>query len=122
MIVTLIILTIIFGISKAICDTSESGFNSSKLKKLNPLFWDKHKSWVNKWKNEAPEQGEKFPGSSTFLVCITDAWHLFNGLSYLSLFGCGVTISLITTKIYLLLLPFCFGLIVFELTYKLLKD
>ena len=46
-----IVVTIfIFGISKAICDVSECCFNNSKLAKLNPLFWDKHKSWKNKWK------------------------------------------------------------------------
>lgn len=40
------------------------------------VFWNPAISWRNKWKNGDPEQGERFPGSSTFLVWTTDAWHL----------------------------------------------
>ena len=38
---------------------------------INPSF-----SWKNKWKNGDLIQGEKFLGSSTFLVWLTDFWHL----------------------------------------------
>jgi len=41
-----------------------------------PAFWNPDISWRNKWKDGDPEQGERFPGSSTFLVWLTDAWHL----------------------------------------------
>ena len=37
-------------------------------------------SWQNKWKNGDRKQGERFFGSSTFLVWTTDAWHLFKTL------------------------------------------
>ena len=37
-------------------------------------------SWQNKWKNGNRKQGERFFGSSTFLVWTTDAWHLFKTL------------------------------------------
>ena len=118
-----IVVTIfIFGISKAICDVSECCFNNSKLAKLNPLFWNKHKSWVNKWKGGNPTNGEKFFGSSTFLVWITDAWHLFNMLSYLSLFIVGYLTATYIDKWYLVIIPFPFGLIIFELIYKYLKN
>lgn len=40
------------------------------------IFWNPDISWRNKWKNGDPEQGERFPGSSTVLVWTTDAWHL----------------------------------------------
>jgi hypothetical protein len=43
----------------------------------NPEFWNPNESWVNKWKNGDPAQGEKFPLSSTALVFTTDAYHLF---------------------------------------------
>ena len=66
MIVALIILALVFGLSKALCDISESGFATSKFKNLNPQFWDKHKSWRNKWKGGVAANGEKFFGSSTF--------------------------------------------------------
>ena len=118
-----IVVTIfIFGISKAICDVSECCFNNSKLAKLNPLFWDKHKSWKNKWKGGVAANGEKFFGSSTFLVWITDAWHLFNMLSYLSLFIAGYLTATYLDKWYLVIIPFPFGLIIFELIYKYLKN
>ena len=75
----LIILSVVFailsGISKAVMDLSEE----SKIKG-NPLFWHKHKSSANKWKNGDKKQGEKFWLSSRQLVWITDAWHLFGVL------------------------------------------
>ena len=118
-----IVVTIfIFGISKAICDVSECCFNNSKLAKLNPLFWDKHKSWKNKWKGGVAANGEKFFGSSTFLVWITDAWHLFNMLSYLSLFIAGYLTATYLDKWYLVIIPFPIGLVIFELIYKYLKN
>ena len=118
-----IVVTIfIFGISKAICDVSECCFNNSKLAKLNPLFWDKHKSWRNKWKGGVAANGEKFFGSSTFLVWITDAWHLFNMLSYLSLFIAGYLTATYLDKWYLVIIPFPIGLVIFELIYKYLKN
>lgn len=118
----LTIAIIVFAISKAICDISESSFANSKLGKLNPLFWDKHKSWKNKWKGGVAANGEKFFGSSTFLVWITDAWHLFNMLSYLSLFIAGYLTAIYLDKWYLVIIPFPFGLAIFELIYKYLKN
>lgn len=47
----------------------------SKYPKLNQ-FTQPALSWQNKWKNGNRKQGERFFGSSTFLVWTTDAWHL----------------------------------------------
>ena len=121
MIVVLIILMIVFGISKAMCDLSESGFATSKLKGLNPQFWDKHKSWRNKWKGGVAANGEKFFGSSTFLVWTTDAWHLFNALSYLSLFLSGVLLASMDVKIIFIPLIYILNFIIFESLYRYLK-
>tara|TARA_R100001509_G_scaffold17744_1_gene8919 strand:+ start:846 stop:1487 length:642 start_codon:yes stop_codon:yes gene_type:complete len=41
----------------------------------NPDFWDPSISWVNKYKNGDPLQGEAFPGSSTIFVAATDGYH-----------------------------------------------
>ena len=122
MIFSMIILIMVFGISKAMCDLSESGFATSKLKGLNPQFWDKHKSWRNKWKGGVAANGEKFLGSSTFLVWTTDAWHLFNALSYLSLFLSGMISVLIIKNIVFISLVFILNFITFELLYKYLKN
>ena len=117
-----IVVTIfIFGISKAICDVSECCFNNSKLAKLNPLFWDKHKSWKNKWKGGVAANGEKFFGSSTFLVWITDAWHLFTGLSYIAL-SIAVAFTQSLFGVAFIFIPLVMGLLVFEASYRILKD
>lgn len=44
--------------------------------KAKDLFWNPAISWRNKYKNGEPEQGRKFPGSTTWLVWTTDAYHL----------------------------------------------
>ena len=73
LIITAVLLSIISGFSKAICDLSEEG----KLKFYKKTFWLKELSWVNKYKNNDPKQGAKFLGSTTIFVMFTDAWHLF---------------------------------------------
>jgi hypothetical protein len=52
----------------------KSIFNSPKF---NPKFWNPYESWPNKWKNGDRTQGEKFFLSSTWLVFLTDSWHMF---------------------------------------------
>lgn len=47
----------------------------SKYPKLQEFF-NPEESWVNKYKDNNPELGPKFFGSKTFLVFLTDAWHL----------------------------------------------
>lgn len=49
-------------------------------------FFNPKKSWVYKWKNNNPLNGERFFGSSTFLVGITDGWHLAQWFSIKFLF------------------------------------
>lgn len=39
-------------------------------------FWDPQQSWVNKYKNNDPDQGPKFFLSTTALAWATDAKHL----------------------------------------------
>ena len=77
MLITIIIigvlLTIVSGFAKAICDLSEDG----KLKFYKKTYWIKAFSWQNKYKNGDKKQGEKFFGSTRWFVAFTDAWHLF---------------------------------------------
>lgn len=42
----------------------------------NEMFWSKELSWTRKYKNNTLEP--KFFGSTTFLVWITDGWHLLS--------------------------------------------
>lgn len=75
-----ILLVVISGIAKAICDLS----SDDKIKFKPEIYWVKSKSWVNKWKNGDPKQGEKFWGSSRWFVSFTDAWHLFGLIERIS--------------------------------------
>lgn len=51
------------------------------------LFWDPSISWRNKYKNNDPEQGPKFFGSTTFLVGVTDSYHMSRTLRNSFVFG-----------------------------------
>lgn len=71
------ILIIISAVAKAVMDVISEGKWSG--------WWNKSESWRNKWKDGDPEKGEKFFGSSTFLVWLTDGWHLFQAIFLYSL-------------------------------------
>lgn len=58
----------------------------------NPQFWNPQLSWENKWYNGDTKQGEKFLGSSTFLVWTTDGWHGLKAVNRLATFGATITI------------------------------
>ena len=117
----ILVFSVIFGVSKSITDITESCFSISRLRYLNPLFWDKHQSWKNKWKNGNPKDGERFLGSSTLLVWITDAWHLFTGLSYMAL-SIAVAFTQSLFGVAFIFIPLVIGLLVFEASYRILKD
>lgn len=66
------------SIAKAIQDKLSFHFSTSVFKNVkNPQYWNPAISHRNKWKNGNKINGEKFLGSSTILVGLTDAWHLF---------------------------------------------
>lgn len=75
------------GICKGVCDTLQFHYSISIFSKKNELFWNPAISWRNKYKNGEPEQGERFPGSTTVFVMFTDGWHLFDFLRIL----CGMS-------------------------------
>jgi hypothetical protein len=69
------------GCCNSVMDTLAYHFATSKFSQFDDQqFWNPELSWTNKWKNGDPAQGEKFFGSSTFLVSLTDGWHLFKSL------------------------------------------
>ena len=77
--VSLILITLA-AILNAAMDTINARYFTSVL--YNPKwpkfnqFTNPAESWKIKWKNGDRTQGEKFFGSSTFLVWTTDFWHL----------------------------------------------
>lgn len=100
----------------AVQDILKSKFDVSVFKNLG-TWWDPSKSWVNKWAVNSTTK-ERFFGSSTFLVFLTDAWHFFKML----MLGCLFAAFLFPVSFYIILLfPIIWG-VIFELFYKILKN
>lgn len=84
---TTFILISIAAIFKAAMDALRFGFGRSVFRNLNPYFWDPEKSSNNKYKMGLPGMGEKFFGSKTIFVMLTDGWHLMQAGFLLFLFA-----------------------------------
>jgi hypothetical protein len=85
MILTAILLIIGFT-SYSIMAVLQFHYESSIFTRLSPQFWDPKKSWVNKWSRfKTHTFRERFPGSSTIFVFLTDAYHLFQFITLNSL-------------------------------------
>ena len=120
-----ILFFILAGASEGVMDTLQFHYDSSRFYNLNnKTFWNPQISWVNKYKNNDPKMGEKFLGSTTIFVGLTDAWHLFKLFRNLSIFTgiffiAIIPSSIITIFIYILIIRIVFGLS-FSLFYKIL--
>lgn len=112
-----IILLIISGISKAICDVSAINGSTDKLSKLNMFWWRKSISANNKYKDRDKSKGEAFIGSTTIFVIFTDAWHLFDFIRDLSL----ILALLITPNLWIFIGAIPIKQIAFEITFKYLR-
>ena len=66
------------GALNATMDVLSFRYKTSIFSKYTKLqeFFNPQESWVNKYKDNNPELVPKFFGSKTFLVFLTDAWHL----------------------------------------------
>ena len=49
--------------------------------------YEPDQEWRKKWKDGDPRRGEKFPGSSTVFVFLTDRWHLMQFFFLNSIFA-----------------------------------
>ena len=88
-------ITIPFALFAGMCDGFSQTLYShyyafeNKFPEANSQYWDPHESWKNKYLNGDPAQGEKFLGSTTFLVFSTDAFHLMRTLNKINLVTLG---------------------------------
>lgn len=120
-----ILFFILSGAFEAVMDTLQFHYDNSIFVKLsNETFWNPQESWVNKYKNNDPKMGEKFLGSTTIFVGLTDAWHLFKLFRNLSIFIGIFFITLIPSNLVLsiinvIILRLVFG-ISFTFFYKIL--
>ena len=81
-----ILLLMFAGICNSIMDALKTRFNKSIFQGKKPATWiDPAISWPNKWKNGHRDEGERFLGSSTVFVFVTDLWHLAKMLMLLSI-------------------------------------
>lgn len=97
------LLIIIAGMSNGIMDTLQFKYASSRLTALNPAFWNPAISWKRKYKDwDGNDKRPRFPFSTTALVFLTDAWHLFQFVM-LSSFTAAIVIALYTDNQYSLL-------------------
>jgi hypothetical protein len=70
------------------------GAFQARFQNANPQWWNPQESWVNKYKNNDPEQGAKFPGSMGPLVWTTDAYHLTDVVNRSAMFGGAIVLTL----------------------------
>ena len=119
-----IIFIILAGILNACMDVLQFKYEFSIFRFWKHQQWiNPSKSWKNKWKNtvELWNDGirkEKFFGSSTFLVFLTDFWHLCKFLMLLLLAGSVVFYHPIINWWVDLLLIYSIFTIIFELFYS----
>jgi|SRR6185312_15495589 len=62
------------GTIEAISFHYDEGFKRV-FPKANDQYWNPAISWTNKYRNNNPSAGPKYPGSTSFLVSTTDAYH-----------------------------------------------
>ena len=86
MMVISILLMIFAGFWNSVMDVLKTRYNTSIFASWKHQTWLKPSlSWRNKWKNGDKSKGEKFFGASTFLVWLTDFWHLAKMLMLLGI-------------------------------------
>lgn len=67
------------GAAKAAADASAHG--SPRLLRWFPR-WAGPVSWRNKYRRGDPDQGPRFPGSTSVFVFASDLWHFFTFLTW----------------------------------------
>jgi hypothetical protein len=125
-IIIFIIITLA-GFFEGAMDTLQFHFHTSIFSKIDSTFWNPENSWKNKYLDGDPSKGPKFPLSTTFLVSLTDGWHLFklirNILLFISLTAAG---SLVEYGIYVFIVALLcrsfYGLGFYIAYYKILLN
>ena len=115
-----LILVSISGLAECIMDKLQFHFFETPFSDFkNQLFWNPQLSWMNKWKDGDPKLGEKFPGSSTLFVGLTDAWHFFKLIHNLTIFTGLFFISISGFNLIWMILLFLIARILFGIFFSL---
>jgi len=67
---------VVSGMFDGTAETLKWHYDKADKFGLNDSFWNPEVSWKNKYKNGNPDEGPAFFGSTTFMVGITDGYHL----------------------------------------------
>lgn len=113
--ITVLTLSLLAGLSKAVMDTLVHHYDKSIFNGLNLLWWNPKHSWKSKYKDYTPTLGPRFLGSTTVFVFATDAWHLFQMIFLMSF-----TLSIFMIPdfdVNLLLVASVMFRVVFEISY-----
>lgn len=118
-----LILIILAGFFNACMDVLKTRFDKSIFRNWPNQNWVDPSisfpiTWPNKWKDGDPSSGEKFPGSSTFLVWITDFWHLCKMLMLLCIMFSIVFYNPLVNWWADILILYCSFTITFELFFS----
>lgn len=112
-------LIIVAGILNSIMDTLNFHYTTSIFSIYKNQQWiNLSLSWKNKWKNGDPKQGEKFLGSSTFLIFITDLWHLSKFLMLLFICAAIIFYKPLVNWWTDILIMYCSFTFIFELFFS----
>lgn len=125
------VLIALAGMFNAAYEILYTGFNQSIFSELKANFWNPLKSWQNKWASPFPQPyipywyyfgvfpkyKEKFPYSSTILVWVTDAWHVFKALMLLCIMTAIVSYSVVFNPIIDLILLYITFTFVFTIFF-----
>lgn len=86
-ILTVVLFLLFAGIFRGLREVIQFRYDNFKemFPFVNDNFWNPKISWRNKYKNNNPELGEKFYFSTSFLVFLTDGYHLLANLTHLFL-------------------------------------
>lgn len=121
-----VLLMIVAGFAKAICDTIQFKFEFSLLKTFGK-WWNPRESWKLKYTDALtstkkawwylglykPSYDERFAYSTTVFVGFTDAWHFWQLIHHLTLLSAGICFGV--TLSYLLFLSLLYLLLVLPL-------
>ena len=117
-IMCVLILLSIFVVCDAMQDTVAYHFDTSIFKNLNKYYFDPSFSWTNKYKDNNPLEGEKFFGSTTFLVWLTDFWHL---MKFIKMNCIWIALSVASCVWWLYFIGILLHGVLFEGVYKIIK-
>lgn len=105
MLIASLILLFLSGFCEGAMDTLQFHFHVSRFS-LSPqrYYWDPMISWRNKYLDNDPLLGPRFPFSTTFLVSLTDGWHTFKLLRNLCIFTALPMVGFLASNLWALLL------------------